>query len=435
MLNRKALQLITLSIVLLLPGVFFGNLVLVAMSLVPLLLLVGGMAFTPPRVVSVATEKMTSPVWAGDEATVVRRVAVTGGIGLVKLHQPLPPEFELVEGNNLLVHWSGRGRVGPDTIEMSFRVRLAKRGRYSLPPLEWVSQNALRLSQEQGSAGEHVDLEVWPRFYRPRTVKNLPGLSVSPFPSADIAKIGIPGQDFREIRKYVSGDPIKNINWRATARRAEQSMWPLVNEYEREGRKSVLIYLHASQAVEIGSSIDNGLECGLEAAANLLFYYLEKGYRTGIYVCGRPPRYFYPDTGRIQFRKALRHLIDLQAGYEAKELLTAVEATRDYVLGYNPLTVLITTLDLRSSHVVETAVHRIRQMYSRRRRPSIMVIGIDAHSLIPQEAEQASSVAALMRLQTRPLVRRLRSYGANVVEWHPPQETFSSVFSRQVWVK
>jgi uncharacterized protein (DUF58 family) len=432
MLNRKALHLLTLFAVLMLPGVFFGNMVLVAMSLVPLCLLMLGLVFSPPRVISVEVGKLVSPAWAGDVSQASIDVRLSRGIGLVKLYQPLPAEFELVEGNNLFLHWQW---FKPGIMKMTFKMRLAKRGRYSLPPLEWISQHPLALKEEQGSSGAHIDIEVWPRFYRPRTVKNLPGLSVSPFPSADIAKIGIPGQDFREIRKYVSGDPIKNINWRATARRAEQLVWPLVNEFEREGRKSVLIYLHASQGVEIGNTIENGLECSLEAAANLLFYYIERGYRTGIYICGRPPRYFYPDTGRVQFRKALRYLIDLQPGYQASELLSAVEATRDYVLGYNPLSVLITTLDTRSSRAVETAVHRIRQMYSCRRRPSIMVVGIDAYGLIPQQANAEGALPALMRLQTRPLVRRLSNYGANVVEWHPEKESFSSVFSRQVWVK
>jgi uncharacterized protein (DUF58 family) len=432
MLNKKVLHLLTLFIVLLLPGVFFGNLVLVGMSLVPLLLVILGLALSPPRVVSVETGRLVSPVWAGDDGTVVRKVKLSGGVGLVMVHQPLPPEFALVEGNNLLLHWQW---FKPQTVETSFRMRLARRGGYSLPPLEWESEHPLRLSREQGSAEDYVNLEVWPRFYRPRTVKSLPGLSVSPFPSADVAKIGIPGQDFREIRKYVSGDPIKNINWRATARRADHVVWPLVNEFEREGRKSVMVYLHASQATQVGSTIENGLECALEATANLLFYYLEKGYRTGAYVCGRPPRYFYPETGRIQFRKVLRHLVELEPGYEAKELLGAVEATRDYVLGYNPLSVLITTLDMRSSRAVEAAVRRLRQMYSRRRRPSIMVVGIDAYGLVPREVDYEASTVTLMRLQTRPLVRRLRSYGANVIEWRPERETFSSVFSKQVWVK
>lgn len=429
MLNRKSLRLITLFIVLLLPGVFFGNLVLVAMSLVPLALLLAGMALSVPRPVCTESERVVSPVWAGDEVAIVRRVAMSSGIGLLRLRQPLPAQFALVKGSNVVLHWAG---FKPGRVEISLRVRLDKRGHYSLQPLEWISQHPLGLLPERGTMGECLGLEVWPRFYRPTIIKNLPGLSVSPLPSADIAKIGIPGQDFREIRKYVSGDPIKNINWRATARRAEQSMWPLVNEFEREGRKSVLIYLHASRTVEVGNTIRDGLECGLEAAANLLFYYLEKGHRTGIYICADPHHYFSPDTGRIQFRNALRCLTDLKPAYEAKELLSAVERTKDYVLGYNPLAILITTLDTRSTRTVETAVQRIRQMYGQRRRPSLMVVAIDAYDMIPQEAHYEGSLGALMRLEARSHVRRLRSYGADVVEWRPDRETFANVFSRQV---
>jgi uncharacterized protein (DUF58 family) len=432
MLNSKALQLITLFILLLLPGIFFGNLVLVGMSLVPLLLLILGLAFSPPRVVAVDAVKINTPVWAGDVSPVARTVRTSAGVGLVKLYQPLPPEFDLVEGSNLMMHWQW---FRPVTLEMSFRLKLAKRGRYTVPPLDWVSLHPLGYSGAEGSGGNHIDVEVWPRFYLPKTVKSLPGLSVSPFPSSDIAKIGIPGQDFREIRKYVTGDPIKNINWRATARRAEQSFWPLVNEFEREGRKSVMIYLHASQAVEIGNTIENGIESGLEATCNLLYYFLEKGYRTGIYVCSNPPRYFSPDTGRLQFRKVLRQLIDLKPGYWPKELLTAVEITRDYVLGYNPLSIVISTLDNRSGPALEKAVHQLRQYYSRRRKPSIMVIGIDAYGLVPQANHYENELPALLRLQSRPLVRRLRGAGANVIEWHPDHESFSRIFSRQVWVK
>jgi len=432
MLNKKALQLITIFILLVLPGIFFGNLVLVGMALVPLLLLVLGMTFSKPKVVSVKAGALNTPIWTGDENTIMRKITLSGGVGIVAVRQPLPPEFNLVAGSNVV---AVRQWLRPVEIELSFRVTMSRRGRFTIPPVEWLTRHPLGISEERGSAGEHLDIEVWPRFYLPRRVKSLPGLSVSPFPSADIAKIGIPGQDFREIRRYVNGDPIKNINWRATARRAEQSVWPLVNEFEREGRKSVLIYLHASQAVEIGSSIENGLESGLEAAANLLFYYLEKGYLTGIYVCGSPARYFYPETGRLQFRKILRYLIDLQPGYQPGELLNAVEITKDYVLGYNPLTVLITTFDTRSSRAVEKTVHRLRQMYSRRRKPSIMVIGIDPFGLVPRTQDCDSEIARLMRIRNRPLVRRLRSTGANVIEWHPERETFSRIFSRQAWVK
>jgi uncharacterized protein (DUF58 family) len=432
MLNNKALQLITLFIALVIPGIFFGNLVLVGMSLVPLFMLILGLAFSPPRVISVEAGIINTPVWAGDISPVIRTVKLSSGFGLVKLHQAIPPEFELVDSSNVVQGWQW---FKPANMEMSFQIKLAKRGRYTIPPLEWVARHPLGLSEEKGNIGYHFDIEVWPRFYLPRSVKSLPGLSVSPFPSADIAKIGIPGQDFREIRKYVTGDPIKNINWRATARRAEQSIWPLVNEFEREGRKSVMIYLHTTRAVEIGNSIENGIESGLEAAANLLFYYLEKGYRTGIYVCGHPSHYFYPDTGRIQFRKILRYLIELHPGYQPGDLLNAVEITRDYVLGYNPLSIVISTLDSRSGPAIEKSVHQLRQFYSRRHKPSIMVIGIDAYGLVPQKEIFENNLPALMRLQNRPLVRRLRGSGANVIEWYPERESFSKIFSRQMGVK
>src|SRR4030043_175806 len=116
--------------------------------------------------------------------------------------------------------------------------------------------------------------------------------------------------------------------------------------------------------------------------------------------------------------------MDVQPAYQINQLLTAVETTRDYVLGYNPLTIVITTLDVKTNRVVETAVKRLRQMYNRRRRPSIMDIGIDAYSLIPQDANNKSNIVELTRLQMRPFVRRLRSYGASVIEWHPDREAF-----------
>jgi uncharacterized protein (DUF58 family) len=136
--------------------------------------------------------------------------------------------------------------------------------------LQWVAQHPLRIREEAGSAGEAIELVVWPRLMGPKLVKSLSSLAVSPLPSTDVAKMGIPGTDFHEIRRYVSSDAIKNINWRATARRAEPDPWPLVNEYEREGWKSVLLFVNATRSVELGSNVEDGLEYCLEAAGTLV---------------------------------------------------------------------------------------------------------------------------------------------------------------------
>ena len=63
-----------------------------------------------------------------------------------------------------------------------------------------------------------------------------------PMPTRSVGAIGSETTDFKEIRKYGQGDRYRSINWKATARAGEGSI-PLVNQYETEGRLSVLILL------------------------------------------------------------------------------------------------------------------------------------------------------------------------------------------------
>ena len=81
--------------------------------------------------------------------------------------------------------------------------------------------DALGLTQtRQGTLGEPIELLVQPTILNLRRIRGVPGIATSPFPVIDIAKIGVATTDFREIRSYVHGDPVKNINWKATARKA-----------------------------------------------------------------------------------------------------------------------------------------------------------------------------------------------------------------------
>jgi len=94
-----------------------------------------------------------------------------------------------------------------------------------------------------------------------------------PFPINDMAKIGVATTDFREIRNYVYGDPIKNINWKATARSSSPEMWPLTNEYEVEGKKTVWLFLDTAGELEIGTNINNAFDIVSKLLMhNLLLY-------------------------------------------------------------------------------------------------------------------------------------------------------------------
>lgn len=427
---KRQLNHIILFILLMVIGLVLGNIILISISLVPFFFLLLGLLIEAPQRITVETEGVPPKLQLGKEFELIRRVTVHDGFGTIRLFQKLPEEFELVSGNNLRTLWKRRR---PIRVVMTCRIRCSKRGNYLIPPLELTSQHPLYLTVSSGIAGDSSAISVWPHLLKHRQVRSLKDLALSPYPLADISKIGVAGTDFREIRSYISGDPVKTINWKATAHRANPaSIWPLVNEYEREGRKAVLIFLDASSAVEIGSTIENVLEYSIEAASNLLYYFIDRGYRVGVAVNGEPNRFFYPDSGRQQLTKIIPQLVRLKAGGGPVGLLTAIDTFSHYILNYKPLSVVVTTLDSKSGEVLERAFDKLKSYYSRRRSSPIVLVNVIGRDLIPHTENYVSNLPVLMQLQARPVVQQLHRTGVTIIEWNPRRQSFHAVLTKQV---
>ncbi|HEY96451.1 MAG TPA: DUF58 domain-containing protein [Dehalococcoidia bacterium] len=428
--TKRQHNLIIIFIFLLVVGLLFGNTILIAMAVVPFLVVLFGTMVSAPSEIFVETGEIPPKLQLSREFNLIRRVTVLHGYGLVKLYQELPQEFELISGNNLRLLWKRRK---PVRIEIVCRLRCSKRGNYVIPQLEWFSRHPLYLSANSGKEGNTPAISVWPHLLKHRQVRQLKDLALSPFPLADVSKTGVAGTDFREIRSYVTGDPVKTINWKATAHRANPaSIWPLVNEYEREGRRSVLVFLDTSESVEIGSTIENVLEYSIEAASNLLYYFIDRGYRVGMSVSGDPGREFYPDSGRQVLTRVIPQLVRLKAGGEPIRLLNSIDNFRNYILNHKPLSVVVTTLDTRSVDVLEKFFEKLRSYYSQRRRPPIVLVNVIGRDLIPQPEEYESNLSALMYLQSRSGLYKLRKTGVTILEWNPHRQSFHSVLAARM---
>jgi uncharacterized protein (DUF58 family) len=249
-----------------------------------------------------------------------------------------------------------------------------------------------------------------------------------------MAKIGVATTDFREIRDYIYGDPVKNINWKATARQSAQGrLWPLVNEYEVEGKKSVWVFLDAASYLEVGTDIENSFEYCLEAANSVLFYYTDRGYRVGMYIYNDGEKLFYPDAGNKQFLRVSRELIHLKASPRYDEFPKAVEKCRRYLLGYNPLCVVVTRLDSDHNQAIIQGVNKLRLLRGRRRRKlPVMVVSVPGFHVMPRHDEYDENSAFMLRLRTRPYSQQLRRMGVSLLEWNPRRENFSTALLRQV---
>lgn len=433
MLTRGTAAYVAAFIGIFLTGLVIGSSIILYASLIPLFVVLICLIMEQPRLIELAMESIPESLWVGDVVDVTCNVVIKAGFGIVVLSQKLPYYFELVEGNNVQMIWKGPGQK---SAVFSYKMRCSRRGGYVLDPVRWESRHFIGLTQSQAGQieGTMAEFTVKPKILNVRRIRGIVGLATSPMPVIDIAKIGVATTDFREIRNYVLGDPVKTINWKATARRASMGIsWPLVNEYEVEGKKTVWIFLDGSFSMQVGTSIQNPFEYALEATNGVIYYYLDQGYRVGMYIYNHNGELFYPDAGKRQFNKLSRELINLGTSEYEEGLPRAIDKCRRYILGYNPLCVVVTRLDGGSPVSLIDGAKKLARLRGRMRKGlPLMVISISGYHVIAPRGPYDEAAAKLRHLETRPLVRRLRASGSSVLEWNPRQTDFGSALLKQV---
>ncbi|HVL49809.1 MAG TPA: DUF58 domain-containing protein [Candidatus Thermoplasmatota archaeon] len=429
MLTRAGLTILVAALALLAAGLAAGNLLYLAAGLAPLLALFAGLLVDNPHGVTARVSLSSATPRAGDLVEVEIRYTASGGRGVLEFHQKLPDFFDLVEGSNLHVAVKEAGRLEGRHV---FTMRATRRGMYVLPPLrvESVHGPGIR-GPTAGEIGEPLALEVRPKPSPVRRVRSSQGFAKQLAPENDRATLGIRTSEFREIRAMTYGDPVKSINWKATARRPgvlDGSEAPLVNEYEKEGKKAVWLLLDTADYMEVGNTVVNAFEESVKAAQGIAQFFLDRGYSLGAYVYNGTGRdFFYPEVGRKQLLKLQRAFTALSPQPPREGLAGALDRCHRHLVTDRPLIVIVTRAG-RADEPEFAAVKRLRALVGRRRRRlPVLVVSPTVHTLIPSPKEYGRDVAALLARAERPRIQRLRRIGASVVEWDPSRQTIEAV--------
>ena len=155
------------------------------------------------------------------------------------MHDELPAEMEVVEGNNFRAVWKW---PGPKTYDLSYEFLCPKRGLYELGETLWDTEGPLGLQRRnRGTAGETQEFSVVPRIQAVRRLKEVRARAHTRFFRTDLAAQGPSTTDFKDLRPYSPGDPMRIVNWKASARNSYGANPLLVNQYEAEGRKAIWI--------------------------------------------------------------------------------------------------------------------------------------------------------------------------------------------------
>ena len=208
--------------------------------------------------------------------------------------------------------------LGPLTRDLSYRVRFPMRGEFTLPSTTWQSQAPFGVRRSGTTAANRaLAISAVPRIRGITRLNEVRAITKLNRYRDDLAETGISDSEFRQLRPYSPGDPIKLINWKASARGSRGDNLPLVNELEPEGRKAVWIFLDTAWYMDVGTPMANPMENTIEAAGSLAQFYLSRGSTIGAYAYNsyaRGGELLSPDSGQKQFRRLTKMLTGLKSG-------------------------------------------------------------------------------------------------------------------------
>ncbi|HTU85074.1 MAG TPA: DUF58 domain-containing protein [Solirubrobacteraceae bacterium] len=304
-------------------------------------------------------------------------------------------QLVLEPSGSLAVHVSGN-----DEVEVDFTARAARWGAHALGPLRVRARDPLGVAVWEGTLGPRVDLRAFPREQRLREL--VAPIRTRPFLGSHVARSRGEGIEFADVRPFRVGDRVRQVNWRATARRGALQ----VNDRHPEQSSDVVLLLDTF--AEARDQASGTLDSAVRAAAGLARAHLARRDRVGVVDFGGTLHWLEPAFGTRQLYRIVDALLasDIAFSYawrDAASIPLRVLPPGALVLAITPL------LDQRSIALVTDL---------RRRGCDLIVVEVSPFDHIGPGPSASDAVAyRLWRLQREELRARLQALGIGVAVW------------------
>lgn len=419
-------------------GIGIGNLELLILGAFPLLLLALSLVARPRaegESARVERSFSTPSPRRGDAFFVTLSVRDAALGAITEVHAPLPASFRLEQGTNLALV------TGDLPIASTMRVRANTRGRQELGAVTTESVDPTGISAPTRTmAAPPSFLEVAPRSHAMQRLRaQARNRAASAALEKNEARLGVDSTDFRELREYSWGDPPNSINWKATARRLSalgrrggRMANPVVNEYEKEGKRTVFILLDGGERLRVGTTLETGLDHGVEGALAAAKFFLARGSRVGAWTFGCQGGPVAPPEAGSGQAPSLERALSPGERDDAATLSRALVLTSRYLTGTKPLVVIVTRVTPRNVAELIAAARRLRVALGERRREALPFLVIDVHALAlaPTPSPPWHAARELVALQDARAATELRASGIRVVRWTPGEEDFRKALLR-----
>lgn len=193
------------------------------------------------------------------------------------------------------------------TSEVTYTAFPTKRGEFDWGNLQIRQLGAWGLAWDNWKVPQSLKVKVYPDLIGLRSLSIRLTLQSSGS-MRQFRQLGI-GTEFSELRNYRSGDDLRLVDWKATARRvgASGNTSPLVRVLEPEQEQTLLILLDRGRLMTAQVQGLQRFDWGLNATLSLALAGLNRGDKVGVGVFDRQIHtWIPPERGQHQ----LSHLID-----------------------------------------------------------------------------------------------------------------------------
>ncbi|NYD65719.1 DUF58 domain-containing protein [Agromyces atrinae] len=306
--TRRGVVLVLVGVVLFAVALFLDRRDLIFLALIGVALPLVALAFVALRRMSLHVSRAFSPsvVSAGGTARVSLLVTNTGRRSTDSARwrdiSPFAAGDDASGPVPALGRHTGGSRGGDDTVELSYSIDLTRRGVFGVGPVAVTMSDPFGLATFDRAFGEAHDIIVTPRV----SVLGGPRGGAAAIDGAlqERLRQTMPNSDELIAREYRHGDPLRRVNWPATARHGElmvrqeeQRSNPgarLIIDTSMSGHHRHSVFEHADRS----GHVDAGFERVVEMAASVGAHLLRSGFRLEVSETG--PSILEPSVERTR---------------------------------------------------------------------------------------------------------------------------------------
>ena len=416
------------SIVLFILGFIFMIPLLCMLAVLPLSTAIVSLFIPLPSEIEIERGLSKTKCRVGDEVEVKIHIKINNGIGFIIIRNELPKPFELTRGNNIHVVFKGLRRVDRT---ITFAFRCTKRGEFTLPALDVEVYHILYMKEPlKLKVAKSVKLQILPLVSTLRRMRFIPTRSRIYIPLTSISRMGPVTSDFKEIREYRPGDPFKFINWKATARNPMNT--PMVNEFEREGKKNILILLDCTPVMLPGTELENPLEYAISATVGLVYYLTRRAFNVLLGIIGHGI-IVPPGTGAEQYVRVINVLVGIKGVSNKVSLDRLLKSIERWIVECIPLTIMITNLTYNNLPEVVNCIKfmgsHVGKFYRKSPFLPILIIDVSPYYLIAKGTDEQDIILAYSYYMKRKMYSQLRKLKVMTIRWDIGRRSFNQVAS------